>query len=83
MTKRTDANLWHRRFGHFDFYGLRYLSSENHVVGMTWIDDNHKICTSCQFDKQLREKFPRSSTNKASEQFKLVLTDVIWTLACT
>ena len=44
--------LWHRRFGHLDFHGLKLLSQNNMVMGLpSCIEDKEGVCEGCALGK--------------------------------
>jgi hypothetical protein len=67
IEKEDKASLWHRCFGHLSYFGLGHLAKTQTVTGLSKIDPYHRVCEHCLADKQHRERFPRQSTNMASE----------------
>ena len=48
--------LWHKIFGHLNFYGLKLLSQNNMVVGLPrCIADKEGVCEDCALGKHHRK----------------------------
>ena len=65
-TSKDQADLWHRRFGHLNFKGLKTLSSKKMVKGMPPLNASPEICTVCMVGKQHRETIPKKSLWRAT-----------------
>jgi hypothetical protein len=63
---QDDSRLWHFRFGHLNFGGLRLLHTKDMVKGFPLIEKIEIICEGCIFGKKHRESFPvgKSYTEK-------------------
>jgi hypothetical protein len=68
--------LWHVRFGHVNFGGLKLLEQKRMVNGLPFINQPDQLCEGCLVDKQFWESFPKDSTTRANELLQLVHADV-------
>lgn len=56
------CHLWHRRYGHLSYKGLRTLSYRNMVRGLPPLSTSNAICTDCLKGKQHHDPIPKKST---------------------
>ena len=70
------AHLWHRRFGHLSYKGLKTLQTKSMVRGLPSFPEGEIVCTNCLKGKQHRDVIPRRSTWRASEKLELVHADI-------
>jgi len=56
-----ESYLWHCRFGHVSFKGLRTLQSKRMVNGLPSPAACAQVCTTCLIGKQHRESIPKKS----------------------
>lgn len=47
-----DSHLWHCRFGHQSFKGLRTLKYKKMVKGLPMLKTPSKLCEDCLIEKQ-------------------------------
>lgn len=75
---RTDkeSHLWHQRFGHLNYQGLRTLASTNMVDGMPLLNIPEKLCEACMVGKQHVQSIPKQSSWRASKPLQLVHSDL-------
>ena len=66
---------WHLRFGHLSFDGLKLLSQNEMVKGLSSIDHLEQLCEGCLLGKQHRS-FPKKASSWGSKPLQLVHTDV-------
>ncbi|XP_060974068.1 uncharacterized protein LOC133039239 [Cannabis sativa] len=77
MQAQTDESwLWHRRFGHFNFYGLKILKQKNMMRDLLAIKEISTVCEGCMLGKQHRQPFPSGKTWRAKKPLELVHTNV-------
>jgi hypothetical protein len=50
--------LWHLRYGHLSFKGLKTLHEKNMVEGLQKINCPTEMCEDCIVSKQHRDSFP-------------------------
>jgi len=50
--------LWHLRYGHLNFKGLKTLYEKNMVEGLPNINNPIEMCEDCIVGKQHRDSFP-------------------------
>lgn len=68
MTEDTKdvAHLWHQRFGHLSYKGLKNLQIKDMVRGLPSFPEGEIICTNFFKGKQHRDVNPRRSRWRAS-----------------
>ena len=64
--------LWHLRFGHLHFGGLKQLSSKKMVKGLPHIDFPKQFCEGCVLSKQSRKSFPKEASYHAKKPLELI-----------
>ncbi|CAL8146975.1 unnamed protein product [Prunus armeniaca] len=57
-----DSWLWHKRFCHLNFQGLKLLQKNSMVNGLPEIKETTDVCEGCIMGKQNCNSFPRQST---------------------
>ncbi|CAL1407138.1 unnamed protein product [Linum trigynum] len=67
--------LWHLRYGHLTFRGLKLLRQKNMVAGLPQINREDKICEGCIYGKMHRLPFPKTSW-RAKAPLELVHADI-------
>ncbi|KAJ3704843.1 hypothetical protein LUZ61_008548 [Rhynchospora tenuis] len=70
------AWLWHLRFGHLNFGGLKELSKKSMVKGLPQIDHCDKFCERCVLGKHPRSSFPIEASYHAKKPLELIRTDI-------
>jgi len=70
------TQLWHCRYGHLGFKGMKILEQQKMVNGMPPLKSPSKICKECLAGKQQRDLFPKESTWRASQNLQLVHADI-------
>lgn len=65
-TQEDESWLWHRRFGHFNFQGLKILYQKNMIKYMPRIRDKDDVCEACLLGKQHRQQFPSNEAWRAT-----------------
>ncbi|KAL5554924.1 hypothetical protein UlMin_037160 [Ulmus minor] len=68
--------LWHRRFGHFNFHGLKILQQKNIMRDLPTINEMDETCEGCMLGKQHQQPFPSRKAWRAKKPLELVHTDV-------
>ena len=68
--------LWHLRFGHLNFGGLKLLEKKEMVRGLPCINQPDQLCEGCLLGKQSRRSFPKESLSRATKPLELIHTDV-------
>ncbi|TXG69126.1 hypothetical protein EZV62_004061 [Acer yangbiense] len=77
MTKVKDSSwLWHFRYGHLNFGGLRTLQQRNMVTGLPQIATPTQVCEECVVSKQHRNQFPQGKSWRAKKLLELVHSDI-------
>ena len=66
---QEDSQLWHRRFGHFNYATLKHMQTQQIVENLPQIQENDAVCQTCQFGRLKRQPFsidiPRQDNGKA------------------
>lgn len=68
--------LWHLRFGHLNFGGLKLLSKKKMVKGLPPINHADQLCEGCILGKHSRKSFPKEVSTRAKKPLELVYSDV-------
>ncbi|GKV20502.1 hypothetical protein SLEP1_g30621 [Rubroshorea leprosula] len=68
--------LWHLRFGHMNFGGLKAMASKRMVKGLPSVNQPDQLCEGCLLGKQSRKSFPKQSQSRATRPLQLVHTNV-------
>ena len=71
-----DSWLWHKRFCHLNFHGLKLLKQNDMVQGLPEIHTEVDPCESCIMGKQHRKSFPKGVSWRASVFLELIHTDI-------
>lgn len=71
-TSQDLSHLWHRRFGHLSYKGLRTLQFKKMVHGLPHFSASATVCTACMVGKQHRDPFPKKSNWRASQKLQLI-----------
>ena len=70
------TQLWHCRYGHLGFIGLKTLQHKEMVHGLPQLKTPTKLCRDCLVGKQHRDSFPQKSKWRASHILQLVHVDI-------
>ena len=68
--------LWHFRYGHLNFGGLKTLQQKNMVTGLPSITAPAEVCEECVVSKQHRNPFPHGKSWRASRPLELIHSDL-------
>lgn len=68
--------LWHLRYGHLSFKGLKTLYEKNMVEGLPNINNPIEMCEDCIVGKQHRDSFPRGKAWRAEQRLQLLHSDI-------
>ncbi|GJY64422.1 retrovirus-related pol polyprotein from transposon TNT 1-94 [Tanacetum coccineum] len=71
-----EESVWHLRFGHLHFSGLKELTRKGMVHGLPNLAYDGRFCESCIFGKQTRSTFPRKETYEAKGLLELIHSDL-------
>jgi transposase InsO family protein len=71
-----NTHLWHCRYGHLSFKGLRTLQYKQMVRGLPQLKAPSKICIDCMVGKQHRDAIPNRSLWRASQRLQLIHVDI-------
>lgn len=64
--------LWHLRFGHINFGGLKLLSKQKIVKGLSSINHPIQLCEGCLLGKHFRKCFPKETTSRDKRPLDLI-----------
>lgn len=70
------SHLWHRRYGHLGWSGLKILQQKKMVKGLPEFQAHTKVCEECLVGKQQRDPFPKKSVWRASQILQLLHADI-------
>lgn len=70
------THLWHCRYGHLSYRGLKTLQTKNMVCGLPQLAPTSVMCTVCLVGKQHRDNIPKKSAWTATEKLQLVHADI-------
>ena len=76
VSLRSQADLWHRRLGHFHTRGIQRMIASEAVRGLPPLRFSEKVCSGCQLGKHARTKLPKETTYRASKILELIHSDV-------
>ncbi|GKV36625.1 hypothetical protein SLEP1_g44733 [Rubroshorea leprosula] len=70
------AWLWHSRYGHLNFGGLKQLQQKNMVTGLPVFESPSTVCEECVVSKQHRDPFPKGRSTRARRLLEIVYPDI-------
>lgn len=70
------SQLWHRRFGHLSYKGLRTLQRKKMVRGLLEFTTTDELCEDCIVGKHHRDPIPRKSSWRAGQILGLIHADI-------
>ena len=76
MGIKDDLWLWHLRFGHLGFSGLKLLSNTKMVDSLPVINEPKNLCEACVKGKQHRQSFPVGKSWRAKKPLEIVHIDI-------
>ncbi|CAL8155107.1 unnamed protein product [Prunus armeniaca] len=68
--------LWHLRYGHLSFKGLKTLHEKNMVEGLPKINCPTEMCEDCIVDKQHHDSFPQGKAWRTEQILQLVHSNI-------
>jgi GAG-pre-integrase domain len=75
VNKKDEAWIWHMRFGHLRYSGLRDLVKKQLVQGLPNLEFEKNFCEGCVIGKQTRRSFEKSQY-QAKRPLELIYTDI-------
>ena len=76
LLHHSQAELWHKRLGHFHTKGIQRMANYEAVKGLPQLHFSRQTCTGCQLGKHARTKMPKETKFHASKILQLVHSDV-------
>ncbi|KAK1433672.1 hypothetical protein QVD17_10587 [Tagetes erecta] len=70
------AKLWHDRYGHLSYTGMKKLQQKKMVHGLPSFKVDEEVCTDCLIGKQHKASIPRKSNWRASSILELIHSDI-------
>ena len=70
------SHLWHQRYGHLSYKGLRTLQHKKMVRGLPQLLASSVTCTNCINGKQHRDPISKKSTWRATQKLELIHADI-------
>lgn len=58
-TIEDNTHIWHYKYGHLSYKGLRILQHKQMVRGLPQLKDSSKICTDCMWANNTGRQFQR------------------------
>jgi len=71
----STTQVWHKRLGHFHHTGVLYMQRKQFVQDLPPLEEHLPSCQACQFGKQTRLPFPKTSW-RATQKLQLIHTDL-------
>ena len=75
-TTQDMSQLWHQRYVHLSYKGLRTLQFKKMVHGLPQLAVPTIVCKDCMIGKQQRDPFPKKSIWRASQKLQLIHADL-------
>ncbi|GAA0169316.1 transmembrane signal receptor [Lithospermum erythrorhizon] len=76
VTTDDQAMLWHQRYGHLNFKGLKTLKEKDMVTGLPSFKMQEVTCADCLNGKQTRQAQPKQASWRASKVLELIHSDI-------
>ena len=76
VEKCEDAKIWHYRYGHLSWKGLKILMKKNMVRDFPEVQEIETKCKDCLFGKQHRDTIPKKAHWRASQKLELIHSDL-------
>lgn len=70
------THLWHQRYGHLSYKGLKVLQKKQMVHGLPRLEASNIACDDCFIGKQHQSVIPKKSEWRASKILELIRTDI-------
>lgn len=70
------SHIWHQRYGHLSYKGLKTLLYKNMVRGLPQLSISNVTCVDCINGKQHRDSIPRKSNWRATKKLELIHSDI-------
>jgi hypothetical protein len=61
VTKVYQEQLWHCRYGHLSYKGLKVLMKKDMVKGLPVLQESNEICSDCVEGKHYRDSIPKAA----------------------
>lgn len=71
LHKNSQAELWHKRLGHFHAKGIQRMFNFGAVRGLPSLQYSRQPCTGCQLGKQAKQKCQRRQRSTPPRYFNL------------
>ncbi|GAA0154298.1 hypothetical protein LIER_12323 [Lithospermum erythrorhizon] len=75
-TSNELSMLWHQRYGHLNFKGLKTLHDKKMVIGLPELKGEAIVCTDCLNGKQTRNPIPKQSNWREVAVLELIHSDL-------
>ncbi|XP_015582688.1 uncharacterized protein LOC107262284 [Ricinus communis] len=73
---KDESWLWHFRYGHMNFNGLKTLQHKKMVASLPTFSPPTEICERCVVSKQHRDPFPKGKTRRTRKLLEIVHSDL-------
>lgn len=68
--------LWHKRYCHLNFQGLKLLKERNMVDGLPELQNEKNPCEGCIMGKHHKMPYPKGRSWRARKRLELIHTDI-------
>ena len=75
-TLKDNTHLWHCRYEHLSYKGLRTLQYKEMMRGLPHLNASFKVCIDCMVGKKHRDAISKKSLWRASQRLQLVHSDI-------
>lgn len=72
----TDSDIWHKRYGNFNFFALKSMHDKDLVKNMPAVQDSSCVCKICQLGKMVRKPFKKGPAARATTKLQLFYSDI-------
>jgi hypothetical protein len=76
ISKQENTQLWHNRYGHLSYSGLKLLTQKDMVKGLPELSEMKEKCSDCIFGKHQRNSIPKQARWRATEKLQLIHSDI-------
>ncbi|KAL0352469.1 UNVERIFIED_CONTAM: Retrovirus-related Pol polyprotein from transposon TNT 1-94 [Sesamum calycinum] len=76
LIHKDKVQLWHCRYGHLSYKGLKTLQQKKIVNGLPELKSPSEFCKDCLVGKQQRTPFPKKTTWRETQILQLIHTDI-------
>jgi GAG-pre-integrase domain len=75
VSLKNKNELWHLRFGHLGYAGLKEVMRKQSVTGLPSLEFEKQFCEGCVVGKHMRDSFGKAKF-RAKKHLELIHTDI-------